>query len=221
MSFIRIATALAATAIASPAFAADVSEPAPFDPWVFYVGVHAGDVWGDGEWELDGNHVADLDGSRAIFGALAGVAYRFDPAFLGIEADVGIATGHFDWSQDGSSDELKGCPNGTWCDLNGHVRLRAGIAVTEGLDVFVAGGIALADGHGDNDDFITSEDPNEDVFVGWSLGFGADYALTDQFKLRVEYLHDDYGHRDPFSFSTDYNSEWADNTVRGAAIFEF
>jgi outer membrane immunogenic protein len=222
MSLIRIATALAATAVASPALAADLTEPAPIEPWEFYVGVHAGVVWGNGDWEDAVGNDVDLDGSRGIFGALAGINYRMDPIFLGLEGDVGFATDHFKWEgRDAGFDRnLDGCSNGTWCDINGHVRLRAGIAVVDSLDLFVAGGVALADGNGDDDDALLGES-NDDTFVGWSLGVGADYAVTDHFKLRVEYLYDDYGDRNPVPQDSDYNSDWADNTVRGAAIFTF
>lgn len=219
MNLIRIATALAATAVASPALAADLTEPAPINQWEFYVGVHAGVVWGDGGWnDAVGNNV-DLDGTRGIFGALAGINYRMDSVFLGLEGDVGFATGHFDWDGFDSHD---GCGFGAWCDWNGHVRLRAGAAVADGLDLFVAGGVALADGDAHSDSPLLDEiGVNDDLFVGWSLGVGADYAVTDYFTLRVEYLHDDYGNRDASPEFSGYNSDWADNTVRGAAIFTF
>lgn len=221
MSLIRIATALAATAIASPAFAADVAEPAPVDSWEFYIGVHGGVVWGDGEWEDAGGSEVDLEGSRGIFGVLAGVNYRMDSIFLGLEGDIGFATGSFDWAGFDGDDSRDGCGNGTWCDMNGHVRLRLGVAVADGLDLFVAGGVALADGNVDDDDEVIVPPPNEDTFVGWSIGAGADYAVTEHFKLRVEYLYDDYGDRRVREGDSNYNSEWADNTVRGAAIFAF
>lgn len=220
MKLIRIATALAATAIASPALAADVVESAPVDPWEFYIGAHAGVVWGHGDWDDAIDNDADLDGSRAIFGVLAGINYRMDSLFLGLEGDIGFATGEFDRS--GFADDDNACGTGTWCDLNGHVRLRAGFAVADGLDLFIAGGVAIADGDPDEDEGLVEEiGENDDTFFGWSIGVGADYALTERFKLRVEYLHDDYGNRNASSFFPDYNSEWADNTVRGAAIFTF
>lgn len=222
MSLIRIATALAATAIASPALAADISEPAPLNPWEFYVGVHGGGVWGDGEWSDADGEEADLEGSRGIFGALAGINYRMDSIFLGLEGDVGFATGEFDMdaTQAGFDTDRDGCSNGAWCDVNGHVRLRIGFAAADGFDLFVAGGVALADGDGSVDEAILDR-LNDDMFVGWSIGAGVDYALTEHFKLRVEYLHDDYGDRNPTPGATGYNSDWADNTVRGAAIFAF
>ncbi len=218
MSLIRIATALTATAIASPALAADLSEPVPVNPWEFYIGAHAGVVWGHGTWEDALNGHYELDGSRGIFGALAGINYRMDTLFLGLEGDIGFATDDFNWH--GAVEDLDGCSNGTWCDWNSHIRLRAGVAVFDDLDLFIAGGVALADGSGDDDEALLGES-NNDLFVGWSLGVGADYAVTDHFKLRVEYLHDDYGNRDPAPNASGYHSDWADNTVRGAAIFTF
>ena len=223
MSLIRIATALAATAMVSPAFAADVSESSPVDHWEFYIGAHAGVVWGDGEWVDETDAHVDLDGSRGIFGVLAGANYRMDTLFIGLEGDVGFATGDFDWEgvESGFFDnDHSGCSNGAWCDVNGHIRLRAGIAALDGLDLFVAGGLALADGDGDDDDAVLDE-ANHDMFIGWSIGGGADLALSEHLKLRIEYLHDDYGNRHPFPSDSDYNSDWADDTVRGAAIFTF
>lgn len=216
MSFTRIAIALAATAITSPALAADVVEPAPVDPWEFYIGVHGGVVWGDGTWEDVGGNTTDLGGTRGVFGALAGINYRMDSAFFGLEGDIGFATGE----PDKLFDVFDACGNGAWCDWNGHVRLRAGMGITDGLDLFVAGGLALADGNGDDDEALFGQS-DDDLFVGWTLGVGADYAVNDHFKLRVEYIYDDYGDRNPYPNVPNYNAEWSDNTVRAAAIFEF
>ena len=228
MKLLGISTAFAVTAIASPVFAADISEPAPINPWEFYIGAHAGIVWGHGDWIEDFvSSEADLEGSRGIFGALAGFNYRFDSAFLGLEGDIGFATGDFDWDNRnvpgfGFIGDSVGCGNGAWCDWNSHIRLRAGIAVLDGLDLFVAGGVALADGEGDDEDAAFG-DAYDKLFVGWSIGGGAELALTEHIKLRAEYIYDDYGDRHKTADGPGYNSDsdWADNTVRGAAIFTF
>ena len=212
ISQLPIAGAIAFTSLVTPTFAADIS--APIDPWEFYVGVHGGAIFGDGNYEFGGTNF-DLDGTRAIFGGLAGVNYRMDNVFLGLEGDVGLATGNFKFDFFGTNED--GCGNGAWCDANGHVRARVGFAL-DNLDLFVAGGLALADGSGGSS---VIGGTNNDMFVGWSLGAGADYTVTDQFKLRIEFLHDDYGNRHPVDFDPNYSSNWTDNTVRAAAIFQF
>lgn len=222
MSLTRIAIAVAVTTVAAPALAADIAEPVPVSPWEIYVGAHGGGVWGNGRWKDAVDNKVDLDGSRGIFGALAGVNYRLDTVFLGLEGDIGFATGKFKWEgkDEGFGENLDGCANGTWCDWNSHIRLRVGAGIFDGLDLFVAGGIALADGNADDKDSLLGQAKN-DTFEGWSLGVGADYAVTDHFKLRVEYLHDDYGDHRPVPHDSNYNSDWADDTVRGAVIFVF
>ena len=203
-------------AFISPALAADVAGAPPADPWEFYVGAHAGGVFGDGEYRL-GSNSQDLDGDRAIFGVLAGLNYRMDTMFLGIEGDVGFATGHFDFDFFGNN--VDACGNGAWCDANGHIRARAGLQATQDIDLFVAGGLALADGSGGTSVIGTT---NNDMFVGWSIGAGVEYAPTDSWKVRLEFLHDDYGSRHPVpSDTTNYESKWTDNTVRAAVIFDF
>ena len=209
-----LASAVTFTVFASPVLAADVGEVQPGDPWEFYIGVHGGAVFGDGEWS-DGFNNFDLDGDRAIFGGLAGVNYRQDSIFFGLEGDLGVATGDFDFDFFGSHED--GCGNGTWCDVNGHIRARLGAAF-DNLDLFIAGGLALADGKGGTSVIGFT---NNDIFVGWSIGAGADFAISDMWKVRLEFLHDDYGHRHPVTIDPNYSSKWTDNTVRAAAIFEF
>ncbi|MBC8038906.1 MAG: porin family protein [Rhizobiales bacterium] len=204
-----LASAVTMTVFVSPVLAG------PGDPWEFYIGVHGGGVFGDGDYDFAGTDL-DLDGDRAIFGGLAGLNYRHDIIFFGLEGDFGFATGDFDF--DFFSDNQDGCGNGAWCDYNGHIRARAGVSV-DSLDLFIAGGLALADGKG-GDSALGGT--NNDTFVGWSIGGGADFEVSDGWKVRLEFLHDDYGSRHPVKFdTTNYSSKWTDNTVRAAAIFEF
>lgn len=211
-----LAGMVAVAAFVSPTLAADLIDAQSANPWEFYIGAHGGGVFGDGDYQFGGTSL-DLDGDRAIFGALVGLNYRMDTVFFGVEGDVGFATGSFDFDFFGTNRD--GCGNGAWCDFNGHIRARAGLAATEGLDLFVAGGLALADGSGGDSVFV---DSNNDMFVGWSIGAGVEYAPSDAWKVRLEVLHDDYGHRDPTpSDTTNYSSNWTDNTVRAAVIFNF
>jgi outer membrane immunogenic protein len=71
-----------------------------------------------------------------------------------------------------------------------HVRGRAGYATGKWL-FFAAGGLAVADAT------VHEELPAEGgKYFGWSIGGGVDYAFTRNLIGRVEYLYDDFGHRD-------------------------
>jgi outer membrane immunogenic protein len=193
-------TSLAALALVTPANAADL-EPLPSN-WEVYVGLHAGAVFGDGDIELDINNSS---GTIGVIGALAGVNYRFDTMFVGLESDIGIGLGNFDQED---VDLSGACDWGAWCDFNGHLRGRLGVSL-DSLDIFVAGGLAFAN--------ASDQSGSSEIMTGWTVGAGLEYGWTENVSLRVEFLHDEYGSRDV----NGYDSKWSDNTVRAAAIFKF
>ena len=59
-------------------------------------------------------------------------------------------------------------------------------------------------------------------YVGWSIGGGVERASTRNLVGRIEYLYDDYGHKDYIGVAGDlYRVSLAGQTVRGALIWKF
>jgi len=189
----------------STAFAADavVDEVvvAPVDVFVWtggYVGLQAGYAWGDSHLEFTDGDFADPDPDGFIGGIYAGYNYQApNNLVVGIDADITYA----DIDGFGSPFEADGTPappgNGATTELNwnGAVRGRLGYAAGRFLP-YIAGGVAFADV--DVNVTIVGETPVNvgSTYVGWTIGGGADFALTDNLILRGEYRYTDFGDED-------------------------
>lgn len=174
--------------------------PAAYDWTGFYLGLHGGYAWGESDVELSeevggeiGDTSIDLDGWLA--GVQGGFNYQMGSFVLGIEADAS-------WSDiDGSSSEDGdiGGPVTYNSDLElewlASVRLRGGFAIDRAL-IYGTGGIAFAQMNYDYDitdgvdTFTGSFDEN---MTGWTLGGGVEYAATQNFTVKLEYLYTDLG----------------------------
>ena len=81
--------------------------------------------------------------------------------------------------------------------INGHVRARLGWA-SGALLAYAAAGVAISDSKIDvigvcpPDIYTTS---GSRTLVGYSIGAGADYALSKKVSVRAEYIYDGYGHQ--------------------------
>ncbi|HSI40589.1 MAG TPA: outer membrane protein [Xanthobacteraceae bacterium] len=171
---------------AAPAFAADIAQPAPypvqapivatpvFDWTGFYLGANGGYGWGSGSAYADQLGIKQ-DGWFG--GGQLGVNYQFgNNVVLGAEAD--IAASDFQDSVDGVSSKL---------DYFGTVRGRLGYAFGNVLP-YVTGGFAW--GHNEvSFDGLSSDK----TLTGWTAGAGLEYAVTNNWTVKAEYLYMDLG----------------------------
>ncbi len=176
---------LAATAAGA---AAQTATPPAFTWSGLYVGVHAGygemrPHYSEPDFPLAGLNPTMRGG---VFGIYTGFNHQIGRVVLGIEADVGFGAVK-------RNNDRANPGNGYTAfksDVAAHVRARAGYAIGRALP-FVAGGLALADFT------VRDTDPGcsrrTTTRVGWSVGGGLDYALTDNLVVRAEYVHDRYG----------------------------
>lgn len=192
---------------ASNVFAADAAEEvAPiasgaYDWSGFYIGVHGGYSAGRSEYgvyELDMLRVfADPDPRGYLAGVHAGYNSQFSNGLvLGGEADLSYS------ASDGSGGAYLVLPWGNVPDPDlrvdakvkwtGSARARLGYAMDRLLP-YVTAGVAVA--RIESDLFVAgnSVQPRNDTLVGWSLGMGAEYAVTEKVSLRAEYRYSDYG----------------------------
>ena len=184
----------------------------------FYVGIVGGYGWG--EASLDGNsYIAgtstELEAVSASFdvdGGLAGgqIGYDFDLSsnlVLGIVGDVSWSGVSGEVCVETSGSGCDGSPDDSFVnvDLNwlGTVRARGGF--TNGnILVYVTGGVAMGDvetsvthveGHSDP----TRSDSN--THMGWTVGGGAEFKVTETVSVGAEYLYVDLGSED-YEFSS-------------------
>jgi Opacity protein and related surface antigens len=212
-----IVTLLAATGLSTAAFAADAPynnsynnnsyyNPAPVFTWAgFYAGLNAGYAWnGDDKSKIHDYYGPLGYGSSKKEDGFAGglqVGYNFQSGSLiyGIEADINYS--NMKRRDAGFGNYLSKAETYTvnsetsWF---GTLRPRIGFAATDRLMVFATGGLAFGkvktNGNYIQDSYLLAGD-NDDVRYGWTLGAGAEYAITDNFTVKGEYAYIDLGEK--------------------------
>ena len=185
------------TAVYSPARAFDWSG--------FYAGANVGYGWG----EMTGNGTALPENLKGILGGVqAGYNYDFGGFVLGLEGDIQLSDMKY----------VQTTPTGSTSfgiDAAGSVRARAGLPIDRFMP-FVTGGLAVGNGkiRGDNGGVISEANQ---TFVGWTVGAGLEYAVTDNVTVKAEYLYADYGNANLAGIDVHAKS----NTVRAGVNFKF
>jgi outer membrane immunogenic protein len=113
-------------------------------------------------------------------------------------------------------------PNTYDFDWTSHVRGRLGYAADRWL-FFIAGGLAVADFNFHEGAITTTiVIPTGGTYVGWSIGGGVEYAITQNLLGRVEFLYDNFGHKDYVgSDGHPYRVSLTGRTLRGALAWKF
>lgn len=251
MKLNRIVTIAAGSLLATSAFAADVIsyEPTPIFSWTGgYVGLNAG--YGGGKakhpfdsWYDDGDAIyresgsLNLTSSGFLGGAQIGYNYQIGQLVVGIETDIQGANvkgeGSISMSDmDGNSLNAR---LGTKLDWFGTVRARMGVSATDRFMVYGTGGLA----YGRTTSFVrgTSYDAwwdetdsfNESVKKtkgGWTIGAGAEYAITNNVTFKTEYLFTDLGKTNLFSdggddYGVSLDRKFNFHTVRAGINYKF
>jgi outer membrane immunogenic protein len=230
-----LASTILVASIAAAAAADAVIEEVPvavsYDWTGAYVGVHLGYAWADTNvTELDdypfsqnGETQFDFDSDGIIGGVFAGYNWQAGQFVYGVEADI-TATGI-----DNTVDNTMFAPGSgetfsTNIDWFGTLRGRLGYAVDRFLP-YVTGGLAFGDIESSyNDPLDGNFAVASEVVFGWTIGAGAEYALTDQWSLRAEYLYVDLedsqgSFADGGTFRYDFDNDL--HVVRVGASYNF
>jgi outer membrane immunogenic protein len=219
------ATCAACMAGAANAADAVVEEAVIIEPgftWTgLYIGANVGYSWGDhtlSQFEDGGgpaNFIQDYDSDGFIGGVFAGYNWQYSQFVYGIEGDVEYTDidGGFD---DGSASATVDV------GLQGSLRARVGVAFDRFM-VYGTGGVAFADI--DYDLIAGTTETLGETAVGWTIGGGAEAAVTDQIFVRAEYRYTDFGTEnfDSVIFSPDNNfdQDTAFHTVRLGVGYKF
>ena len=193
-------------ALAGSAFAADLPSRAP--PPVYlppaliftWTGVYVGGQIGYG-WGTDGGNVSvpfagGIAGggyggspSGVIGGAHAGYNYQIQQWVLGLEGDVnGTSLSDTVVSPGG----LAGLSSNTRTDIQGSIRGRLGVAWDRAL-IYATGGAAFG---GFNTSYaypVGGSSSFSNTRIGWTVGGGIEYAITNNWSVQVEYRYTDFG----------------------------
>ena len=195
-----------------------------------YAGVLVGAQFGSASFALPGD-VADVlqsdhsNKTGVSAGGMIGFNTSFDGVTLGLEGDLtdsnktrgvvacNVTDGCFTSAHDSFTTY-----NQLHQTLNGHVRVRAGIANGDNL-FYVAGGYSVAKTRLDliGDCYDPANPPVPTVYTysrsktvsGYNIGAGIEHALNPHLLIRAEYLFDDYGHQ---TYAGD-GAEWNDRSI--------
>jgi outer membrane immunogenic protein len=194
--------------------------PAPYVPvappfsWTgFYVGATAGGIWGSGNSTVSANYLGNTLASAYIptslgsgtsgfeGGGEVGYNYQMGSAVVGLEDDLEWVTNSKSVTYSGATLPAPIGGNLTTtasARLNwlGTTRLRLGFTPTadQRLLMFVTGGLAYGGGSASvnsTDGAYSWYGSNGSTQVGWTLGAGLEYALTNNWTIKAEYLYYD------------------------------
>lgn len=131
---------------------------------------------------IGGAHVGYNFSTQSLgFGALGGAGGVF-----GIEGDV-------DGSNYKKTYALGGISDQTRQNIQGSVRGRFGVAVDRAL-FYATGGVALGDlGNNYTNTLNGLGDSSSHTRVGYTVGGGVEYAISNNVSLRAEYRYTDFG----------------------------
>jgi outer membrane immunogenic protein len=180
-SALAVLTAGAAIAADIPSRRAAPLAPiykAPAFTWTgLYVGANAG--YSFGRFTRDGRNFKDPDGFTG--GGQIGYNYQIGQFVVGLETDLQASTLK---ANGGAFVPVGSEAKGEWF---GTVRGRFGITAFERALIYVTGGYA----YGQGKISIPLRGSDDNIHSGYALGAGVEYALTNNWSVRGEYMYVD------------------------------
>jgi outer membrane immunogenic protein len=188
----------------------------------FYLGLNGGGGFGSSQWTKGGNGTNVFDTSGFVGGGTVGFNFPISEVLVGLEGDV-------DWSSmngstGGCAVNAAGAP--TACETKnnwlGTARVRVGYAFDR-LLVFVTGGAAFGG-------IQTGLNPpatfDTGAHVGWTAGAGVEYALSQNWSAKAEYLFVGFPHSSCVSVANCGTAAGAtvvlaESLVRGGINYKF
>lgn len=224
----KLLLGLSLSFLASASYAADavvdevVVVDAAYDWSGVYVGAQVGYAWGKSEVVFEPNGVYNQpDPDGWLGGVYVGFNHQLsNKLVLGIEGDFAFAsvTGQNINIWDGIPFPLDVIES----DMNwsGAVRGRLGYAFDRFLP-YLSAGLAFADyDHTVLFEGVSIGDFGE-TYIGWTIGLGLDFALTDHLLLRSEYRYSDFGSESFAGSVNDHDVDLSTNDVRFGIAYKF
>lgn len=195
-----------------------------------YIGGQVGYNWAKSKVSSDNindslfdNYNSSINASPAGFigGIYAGYNWEFSNAYLfGIEGDINYADLSKTTVLTGPNNEYTFTPR---VEFEGAVRARFGVNYERWLP-YVAGGLSVArakDTFTEQDAIILAGFEQTDTRIGFTIGAGVDYALTNNLLLRAEYRYADYGKRTFGGDDDNARVKLTTNNVRLGIAYKF
>jgi len=203
-----------------------VKAPPPVEPvystWAgFYLGIHGGygwgDVNGDAIFHADFADFHDPKPRGGLVGGQAGYLWQWGNVVGGLEVDYSAAGLKQDQTFN-FSDDVVGTLTSK-IDALGSARARLGWLWTPSLLAYGTAGVGWAH----SKLTFTQSSPffqqtSAESSFGWVAGAGLEYQFANNWRLRAEYLHYDFG---TVTYFGDESADLRVDVVRGALSFKF
>lgn len=181
-----------------------------------YIGGQVGYSWAKNKlYGGDDNISANSNGFMG--GVYAGYNWEFSNAYLfGLEGDINYS----DLSKDTDIEvNNRGSVWNSRVEWEGALRARFGINYERWLP-YIAGGLAFAGVKHNLTTGNTDIGTASHTAVGFTIGAGMDYALTNNLLLRAEYRYSDYGKQDIVENSL-VEAKLTTNNIRLGIAYKF
>ncbi|RWF65253.1 MAG: porin family protein [Mesorhizobium sp.] len=185
-----------------------------------YLGGFIGYGFGDTEHLNPPGETGNLDIDGVIGGVAVGYNYQVDHYVLGVEAD--IAWSGIDGSHGPALFNTFNCGSGpceTEVNWLATIRGRAGYAFDNILP-YVTGGVAIGGVDARIQNAPTLQD-GEETQIGWTVGAGIEYGITQQWTAKVEYLYTDLGDWRYDSDGSDFSATAKFSAVKFGVNYRF
>lgn len=206
---LRLASITALCLVPFGASAADLGSPTipggAFSWTGFYLGATVGGVshrssllnaGGSSGGALGIGERISTSGEGVIGGLTAGYNYQWDRFVIGLEGDISLTSASASYTDPDLA-------VGNKLESLGTVRGRFGYAFDRSL-VYATGGFAFGNIHHSLDDGNNAIYSKSKTLGGWTVGGGAEFALTDKISLKAEALYYDLGSTSTMSDDTNY-----------------
>lgn len=163
----------------------------------FYAGLQAGYGWSDSRYS-DTDYLSENNPAGFIGGAYLGYNYqRSDRVVLGIDADIAYSGMNGSDGQRYLSDpstSIAGVESDLEIRWSGALRARLGYAAGRFLP-YIAGGVSFARYDFRWEDHVNGTVPfrHNETLIGWNIGTGFEYAVSERMTFRAEYRYTDFG----------------------------
>lgn len=194
-----LTTTAVSALLAAPALAADpaVYRAPPVFTWTgFYIGAHAGAALSDSSYRNSAGFGwrgpnSGNDPAGVLGGLQAGYNWQAGNLVLGVEADISAA------NASGNVAVLPAAPIAVYrssLDWMGTLRLRGGFAFDRTL-IYATGGLAYGGAKQSLFDAAFPFTASVGNRTGWAAGVGVEYALTNNWSTRIEYIYTQFNNR--------------------------
>lgn len=230
-----VSTVAAASVVVGMGAASAADLPAPmytkapvvnpvYDWSGLFVGGHFGHIWGRSQVFDNGVLTeAGAPTNGAVAGFLAGFNWQTGPLVLGIEGDFGWSNAQGHGTSPPPPPAVQRAPNTYDLRWDSHFIGKAGFASDRWM-VFATGGLAVA-GFSFQEGFLPPAPAANSIsktYVGFSVGAGVEYALTQNLLGRLQYIYDDFGSKNYTAVDGGtYRVRLTGQTLRGALSWKF